>query len=77
MDGHYVPSILAAIGEVIEHHLSIIGFTPVAASTHKRAAVTEAAPRERLRPCSRCGQFGVIQQAGCDMCTVCGFSKCA
>ena len=26
MDGHYVPSLLAAIGEVIEHHMIDIGF---------------------------------------------------
>ena len=77
MDGRYVPSILAAIGEVIEHHLSITGFTPIAASADKRAAATDAAPRERLRTCTRCGQFGVIQQEGCDVCTACGFSKCA
>ena len=28
MDGHYVPSLLAAIGEVIERHMIDIGFLP-------------------------------------------------
>jgi ribonucleoside-diphosphate reductase alpha chain len=77
MEGRYVPSILAAIGEVIEHHLSVIGFRSV--SPPPAAAETDArAPsRERLRTCPRCNQFGVIQQEGCDVCTACGFSKCA
>ena len=77
MDGRYVPSILAAIGEVIEHHLSIIGFAPAAAPAANRETDAEAPPSERLRTCPRCAQYGVIQQEGCDVCTACGFSKCA
>ncbi|MEE8173023.1 MAG: adenosylcobalamin-dependent ribonucleoside-diphosphate reductase, partial [Alphaproteobacteria bacterium] len=77
MEGRYVPSILAAIGEVIEHHLSVIGFAPAAAPAAENEDHAEAPARERLRNCSRCGQFGVIQQEGCDVCTACGFSKCA
>ena len=76
MEGRYVPSILAAIGEVIEHHLSIIGFSSAAAPAVEREAGTNV-PRERLRTCPRCSQYGVIQQEGCDVCTACGFSKCA
>jgi len=78
MDGRYVPSILAAIGEVIEHHLALIGFAPAQAPAAGRAPAAEAAPPpDRLRSCPRCSQFGVIQQEGCDVCTACGFSKCA
>ena len=77
MDGRYVPSILAAIGEVIEHHLSIIGFARAAAPATEREADADAPPSERLRTCPRCSQYGVIQQEGCDVCTACGYSKCA
>ena len=77
MDGRYVPSILAAIGEVIEHHLSIIGFARAAAPAVEREADADAPPSERLRTCPRCSQYGVIQQEGCDVCTACGYSKCA
>ena len=77
MDGRYVPSILAAIGEVIEHHLSIIGFARAAAPAAEREADADAPPSERLRTCPRCSQYGVIQQEGCDVCTACGYSKCA
>ncbi len=78
MDGRYVPSILAAIGEVIENHLLLIGFTPAQAPVSNREPTDEAAPPlGLLRNCPRCSQFGVIQQEGCDVCTACGFSKCA
>jgi ribonucleoside-diphosphate reductase alpha chain len=86
MEGRYVPSILAAIGEVIEHHLAQIGFTPAAGLAVEPepdpvsgalSGAVAAPRRERLRTCSRCGQFGVIKQEGCDVCTACGFSKCA
>ena len=78
MEGRYVPSILAAIGEVIEHHLSLTGFS--ATSAPRLAAEPSGAkiePAQRLKSCPRCSQFGVIQQEGCDVCTSCGFSKCA
>ena len=83
MEGRYVPSILAAIGEVIEHHLNVIGFSagaaPQIALQHGGGdeAPPAAASREHLKSCPRCSQFGVIQQEGCDVCTSCGFSKCA
>ncbi|MDP6474386.1 MAG: adenosylcobalamin-dependent ribonucleoside-diphosphate reductase [Alphaproteobacteria bacterium] len=77
MEGRYVPSILAAIGEVIEHHLSVIGFAALAPPLAGRQGGGEGASRQRLRNCPRCGQFGVIQQEGCDVCTACGYSKCA
>ncbi len=78
MDGRYVPSILAAIGEVIEHHLALIGFTPAQIPIADREPTRDAeASPGRLQNCPRCSQFGVIQQEGCDVCIACGFSKCA
>jgi len=62
---------------VIEHHLSIIGFARAAAPATEREADADAPPSERLRTCPRCSQYGVIQQEGCDVCTACGYSKCA
>ena len=86
MGGHYVPSLLAAIGEVIERHLINIGFLPAQqsdalAATPGGAGTPVTAERPgatyRLDPCPRCGQAGLLRQEGCDICTTCGYSKCA
>ncbi len=86
--GHYVPSLLAAIGEVIEQHLIDIGFkhaakddaapAPNALRMAAGAAPIEVAPEAaRLRTCPRCSQPSLIRQEGCDTCTSCGYSKCS
>jgi ribonucleoside-diphosphate reductase alpha chain len=90
MEGHYVPSLLAAIGEVIERHMIDIGFMPDPA--RERRELVEAlverkvanlpppgsdAPELRLPRCPRCSQPSLIRQEGCDLCTSCGYSKCS
>ncbi len=84
MDGHYVPSLLAAIGEVIEQHLVNIGFMPdarereeAARAEHKAAVTGGGAVDTRLRACPRCGQPALIRVDNCDTCTSCGHSKCS
>ncbi len=79
MGGRYVPSLLAAIGDVIEKHMIGIGFLPSAeekASEMPRqvAIVGEGGPR--LGQCPRCGQAALVRQEGCANCTNCGYSKC-
>jgi ribonucleoside-diphosphate reductase alpha chain len=78
MEGKYVPSLLAAIGEVIEQHMIIIGFM-------SRPDIAEVALRkvvnlpegQRLPTCPKCSQSAIIRQEGCDLCTSCGYSKCS
>ena len=84
VDGHYVPSILAAIGEVIEEHLIKIGFIadPHSADDEAErlrlaAGMDEGAPHEHFRACPRCSQPSLIRIENCDTCTVCGYSKCS
>ncbi len=88
MDGRYVPSLLAAIGNVIEHHLIDIGFMQgkgeIAAKARELAELKATAagggPGGRvtaLRQCPKCGEAGMIKQEGCDLCLSCGHSKCA
>ncbi len=82
MGGRYVPSLLAAIGEVIERHMIDIGFIPAPGRADHHAA---EAPRKvvgldgepRFRQCPKCGAPGLIRQEGCDTCTSCGYSKCS
>ncbi len=77
MDWHYVPSLLAAIGDIIERHLVATGFMAprdtVVPPEALRAAVGESAPG---RSCPRCGSTGLVQLEGCDTCVSCGFSRC-
>ncbi|MGE0612728.1 MAG: adenosylcobalamin-dependent ribonucleoside-diphosphate reductase, partial [Hyphomicrobiales bacterium] len=90
--GRYVPSLLAAIGGVIEQHMIDIGFLarPVSAGEPNPAIPEEAncpeeadwaaeATRERLRAryCPRCSQPALVFQEGCHTCRNCGWSKCS
>ena len=80
--GHYVPSLLAAIGEVIEEHLVDIGFSAgreEPESGNKRIAVggaPEPGPAVS-RSCPKCSMPSLIRQEDCDTCTSCGYSKCS
>jgi ribonucleoside-diphosphate reductase alpha chain len=87
MEGRYVPSLLAAIGDVIERHMIAIGFLPDPAA-ERRAIAAEAARKvvnlpesgaggQRLPRCPRCQSPSLIRQEGCDLCTACGYSKCS
>ncbi len=81
MSGRYVPSLLAAIGEVIEKHLVGIGFMPIESeglSDVERAAEAEAlAEGSTVRRCPRCSNPGFVRIEGCDTCVTCGYSKCS
>ncbi len=79
MEGRYIPSILAAIGGVIERHMVAIGFLAgeglgLKMDPKARAAVVGTAPRGPA--CPSCGQFGMQMVEGCMTCPNCGYSKC-
>ena len=79
MERRYVPSLLAAIGEVIEKHMIEIGFIPSEGSSSKKIERGENIldfQREKGKSCPSCGSFGILRQEGCDVCTTCGHSKC-
>ena len=76
--GKYVPSLVAAIGEVLERHMHDTGFLqpaemPVGAAKGL-AAVTPSAALGQL--CPKCSQPGLVREAGCLSCMHCGWSKC-
>ena len=89
VSGHYVPSLLAAIGEVIERHMIAIGFIPdpraeggdaVSDVVALSAAAGDDAgdvQRPRLRGCPKCGSPSLVRQENCDTCIGCGYSKCS
>jgi ribonucleoside-diphosphate reductase alpha chain len=79
MSGRYVPSLLAAIGDVIETHLVAIGFMAPRDATlprEERRAVAMAAEGAPARYCPRCGSPSFVRLEGCDSCVSCGYSKC-
>ena len=85
-NGKYVPSLLAAIGEIIEQHFIHIGFQAGDAhetGTHKKKIKNEdleATSFGTLSPssfCPRCGSPSMIYQEGCRVCRNCGHSTCS
>jgi ribonucleoside-diphosphate reductase alpha chain len=81
MEGRYVPSLLAAIGGVIERHMIDIGFLqprePLSGEEQKAVVnLGNPAGNTRFAQCPKCGSAGLIRQEGCDLCTSCGYSKC-
>jgi ribonucleoside-diphosphate reductase alpha chain len=80
MGGRYVPSLLAAIGDVIERHMIAIGALP--APEHRpiplaeRQVVNLPEGASRLGQCPKCGEAALIRAEGCDRCTSCDYSKC-
>jgi ribonucleoside-diphosphate reductase alpha chain len=78
MEGRYVPSILAAIGGVIERHLVATGFIAgegMGLKSDPQAEVVNL-PGTRGRACPRCGQYEMRMVEGCMTCLSCGHSKC-
>ena len=76
--GKYIPSILAAIGGVIEQHMVNIGFLEGEGmglkSDPQAQVVNMDAPRGKA--CPSCGQFDMVMIEGCMTCRSCGHSKC-
>jgi ribonucleoside-diphosphate reductase alpha chain len=78
MGGKYIPSILAAIGGVIEQHMIATGFIAgegMGLKTDPQANVV-GLDTPRGKACSSCGQYDLRMVEGCMTCGSCGHSKC-
>ncbi len=87
MDGEYVPSLIAAIGKIIEQHMQATGALdqdhneiPLAASS---APVMTSEQRNKIiavsqnmKFCPKCAQPALVLREGCQICMACGYSKC-
>ena len=69
LNGRYVPSLLAAIGDVIQRHLD--------SGLVQAPAVEGASPMSKPRACPKCGAAALLRSEGCDKCVECGYSKCS
>jgi ribonucleoside-diphosphate reductase alpha chain len=79
MNGRYVGSLVAAIGDVIERHMIETGFLvrKALSSTKEASPVTGFVTAAQLGPlCPKCNQPGLVHEAGCLSCVHCGWSKC-
>ena len=84
MQGKYIPSILAAIGGVIERHMVAIGFIEgegmgLKADPHPGYEGTQAmtgSGRPTTPACPSCGAYEMHMIEGCMTCRACGHSKC-
>ncbi|MBC7735998.1 MAG: ribonucleoside-diphosphate reductase, adenosylcobalamin-dependent, partial [Candidatus Saccharibacteria bacterium] len=79
MEGRYVPSILAAIGGVIERHLVAIGFIAgegLGLKSDPQAEVLVVDGPRHGPACPNCGAFELRMVEGCMTCGTCGHSKC-
>jgi len=78
MGGKYIPSILAAIGGVIEQHMVATGFIAgegLGLKSDPKAKVV-GIDKPRKKACGSCGQYDLRMVEGCMTCGSCGHSKC-
>jgi hypothetical protein len=89
--GRFMPSLVAELGEAIEHHMKLIGLIPEQAlDEHQRAFVEQKqqehgqSPADDTNPfpesaqlCHQCHHKAVVFADGCMTCLNCGDSKCS
>jgi len=83
LGGRYVPSLLAAIGEVIERHMIDIGFIQrdeAEGGVLRQAVAADGAPSgtalTEKQFCPQCSRPSVVFLEGCLVCRECGYSSC-
>lgn len=76
--GAFVPSVIAAIGGVIEQHMQSINYIETGDLFDDADTVSalESGPVKAPAACPKCGGFNMVKQAGCETCGDCGHSKC-
>lgn len=80
MEGKYIPSILAAIGGVLERHLISIDFIEgegMGLKVDPQAEAMGVDSRPKGKACASCGQYTLMMVEGCMTCSSCGHSKCS
>ena len=79
MNGKYIPSILAAIGGVLENHMISIGFLEGEGLGLKNDPTAQVVNLDAPRgpACPSCGSYDMRKAEGCLTCASCGHSKCS
>jgi ribonucleoside-diphosphate reductase alpha chain len=71
MQGRYVPSLLAAIGDIVDRHLEALG-----AGEQRQQEKSAFAHPFTPTACPQCGAAKLVKVEGCNNCLDCGYSKC-
>ena len=78
LEGRYVPSLIAAIGGIIERHMIATGFLAASETLvhdgHPAVATSSVGGVGML--CPKCSQPNVTKEGACLTCRSCGWSKC-
>ncbi|MGM0661968.1 MAG: adenosylcobalamin-dependent ribonucleoside-diphosphate reductase [Pseudomonadota bacterium] len=79
MNGKYIPSILAAIGGVLERHMISIGFLEAEGLGLKTDPTAQVVNLDGPKgpACPACGSHDMRMIEGCMTCGSCGHSKCS
>ena len=80
--GYRKPSVVAEIGDVIEHHIKNLQHPEkveyngrsIAVATKEKEPTGEALAKAQY--CVKCSTYSMIRSEGCDVCFNCGYSKC-
>lgn len=79
MKGKYVPSMLAAIGGIIENHMKRIGYIEGAEVSLTKPTADEPPVMGMIKApkaCPNCHGYNFKSEGGCEVCVDCGHSKC-
>jgi len=78
MNGKYIPSILAAIGGVLERHMVSIDFLEAEGLGLKSDPTSQVVNLDGPKGpgCPACGGYDMRMIEGCMTCGACGYSKC-
>jgi len=79
--GKYIPSVIAEIGFILEEHVECLKQSNdqhklLFAMTDEHGPDNDGAITHQDKPCSKCQSVRWIRQDNCDICGVCGDSKC-
>lgn len=84
MGGKYIPSMLAAIGGIIENHMEVTGYIERGTDPEAKpmnigvdlASGPDVTVVSSFKLCPKCSSTNYIKEAGCETCKDCGHSAC-
>lgn len=77
INGKYIPSLFALLGNALQEHLDLIGyFAPTQSETETNVEETINLVESTPDQCPECKEYALVKVSGCPTCQSCGYSKC-